>query len=750
VDRISRLITQRARWVLVLAGLAVVLAGLVGVGALGKLKTGGFDDPAAESSRAGSVLEHRFGVDKADLLLLVTAKAGATVDSPEVMAAGRAVTAQLAGEPDVRVLSSYWQSSGAAAAGLRSRDGTRALVLAHVRGDQTAAATAAKRLQPLFTRDLGAATVATGGEQQGNLDTNKQVTTDLATAESLAVPLTLLLLLVVFGSVVAGLLPLLVGVTAIFGTFAALAVISSLTDVSIFALNLTTAMGIGLGVDYALLIVSRFREERARGADTPAAVTTTLRTAGRTIVFSAATVAVALASMLVFPLYFLRSFAYAGIAVVAVAAVAALVVLPALLTVLGPRVDRLSLPWVARRGQAATRTSGGWARLASLVMRRPVLTATPVLAVLVVAALPITGVHFGIPDDRVLQSGVQSRQVGDALRGGFASQDAAALHVVLPSVRGGGDAVTAYAVRLSALPGVARVAAPAGVYAAGRTVAPAVAARGAAGADATGSWLTVVGSVDPNGDAARTLVRAIRDTPAPGAALVTGPSAFLVDGLASIGGRLWLAGLLIAVSTFVLLFLFTGSVVVPIKALLLNVLSLGAVLGAMVWVFQEGHLSSLLGFTPGPLTASMPILLFCVAFGLSMDYEVFLLSRIKEEHDAGASTRDAVAAGLERTGRIVTTAAALLAITFFAFGTSGVSFIQLFGIGTGLAIVIDATLVRGILVPALMRVMGEANWWAPRPLRRLHDRIGLAEGGARPQPASVPAQRDEPKVGATV
>jgi len=721
-SRTARLVTRRARWVLALGGLAVVLAAVVGAGALGKLKGGGFDDPSSPSSRAQQVLEHRFGVDSANLLLLVSAHAGGTVDSPAVVAAGRVVTAKLAAEPGVRVLTTYWSPGGGPT--LRSRDATRALVVAHVAGSQDDADKAAKLLQPRYTGDLGPADVATGGIEQGNLDVNGSVTKDLASAESLAVPLTLVLLLLVFGSVVAGLLPLLVGGVSIVGTFATLGALVRVTDVSIFALNLTTALGIGLGVDYSLLVVSRYREELAGGASTTDAIATTLRTAGRTIVFSAATVAVALSAMLVFPLFFLRSFAYAGIAVVAVATVAALVLLPALLMVLGPRVERLSLPWTRRRGQAATRPSNGWARLASFVMRRPLLAGMPVLAVLLLGAVPLTGIHFGIPDDRVLQTGTQARQVGDIIRGDFASQDGAAMQVVLPQAQ----TAAAYPAALSALPGVARVATVDGVWSGGRPVAPAGTATAAlSGRDASGSWLSVVPSLDPNSSAAEHLVRQVRALPAPGPALVAGQSAALVDGKVAISDNLWLAGLLITVSTFVLLFLFTGSVVLPIKALLLNVLTLGSVLGVMSWIFVDGHLSGLLGFTPGPIAISMPILLFCVAFGLSMDYEVFLLSRIKEEHDRGAATRDAVAAGLSRTGRIVTTAAVLLAITFFAFGTSGVSFIQFFGIGTGLAIVVDATLVRGVLVPALMRVLGEANWWAPAPLRRLHARIGLRE-----------------------
>jgi RND superfamily putative drug exporter len=536
---------------------------------------------------------------------------------------------------------------------------------------------------------------------------------------------------------------------AVAGTFAALSVLAELTEVSVFALNLTTALGLGLAVDYSLLVVSRFREEMALGRSPAEAVGVTLRTAGRTVLFSSATIAVALSALLVFPLYFLRSFAYAGIAVVAVAALASLVTLPALLFVLGPRVDRLR---VGRRRSAVPSSTGFWNRLASLVMRRPVLAAAPVVGVIAVLTVPFLGVNFGLPDDRVLPAEAsQARQVGDVLRGEFASQDSGALPVVLQGVDGATPAerdaaVASYATALSRVGDVARVDFAGGTVADGRLVAPAqpgAVERMVRGADA---YLQVVPSVDPNGPAAEALVDAVRAVPAPTAAgerLVGGPSAQLVDAKGTIGSRLPLAIGLIAATTFVLLFLFTGSVVLPLKALVINAVSIVGVLGAMVWVFQDGNLSEVLGFTPTPLSLTMPLLMFCVAFGLSMDYEVFLLGRIKEQHDAGADTVTAVASGLERTGRIVTTAAALLAITFFAFTTSKVSFLQLFGLGTGLAIVLDATLVRGVLVPALMRIMGRLNWWAPRPLRAVYERFGLAEA-PDPVPGADPTPRPQP------
>ncbi|HEX8132424.1 MAG TPA: MMPL family transporter, partial [Actinomycetes bacterium] len=485
----------------------------------------------------------------------------------------------------------------------------------------------------------------------------------------------------------------------------------------------------------------RYREELRAGREPADALLATMTTAGRTVLFSAATVAVSLLALLVFPLYFLRSFGYAGIAVVALAALGALVVLPALLAVLGRRVDRLRLPLGRQRATSASAGGGGfWHRLATGVMRRPLPIATGVVAFLLLLGTPFLGVRFGLPDDRVLPAGAGSRQVADALRTGFAADDASALAVV---ATGTGDPaahrqdIDGYATALSRLDDVSRVDALTGSYADGRRLrGPTPASRRFAAPD--GTWLSVVPSVGSSSARGEELVARVRALPAPFGAQVTGPAAQLVDTKAALASHLPAAAAIIATVTFVLLFLMTGSVVIPLKALVLNLLSLTAVYGAMVFVFQEGHLADVLGFTAtGTIDTSMPVLMFCIAFGLSMDYEVFLLSRIKEEHDRTGDTVAAVAVGLERSGRIVTAAAALLAIVFAAFATSQVSFLQLFGVGTALAVVVDATLIRALLVPAFMRLAGRANWWAPAPLRWLHRRVGLREG-------TRPAGREAP------
>jgi putative drug exporter of the RND superfamily len=569
------------------------------------------------------------------------------------------------------------------------------------------------------------ADVTVGGSSAIGNDVLAQVTKSLRTAEMIAVPVILVLLVFAFGSVVAALLPLAIGLIAILGTFAELFVLGSVTSVAIYAINLTTALGLALSIDYALLMISRFREELGRGQDPAQAVLRSMATAGRTIVFSGTTVVAALAVLLIFPMYFLRSFAYAGIGVVLISMAAAVVVLPALLAVLGRRVNSGRLPW-ARNREPST-AAPFWGRLAGQAMRRPALVALPVLAVLVLIALPLRHVQFGTPDDRVLPATTQSRAVGDVLRTDFTGNSATALNVITDGPPGRA-ALTAYATRLSGLAGVARVETSAATFVHGTAVPG---SADPALARPTAQRLSVVSAADPRSDAAKNLVRTVRALPGPGGVgvYVGGDTAELMDTTHAIGTRLPLAALLIMLTTFLVLFLFTGSVVQPLRSLVLNGVTLAATAGLMVWIFQEGHLSGLLHFTALPLDTSMLVLLFCIAFGLSMDYEVIVLSRIKELHDQGRDNRTAVTDGLTRSGRIVTTAAALIAVSFFAFGTATVSFLQLFGLGAGFAVLIDATLVRAVLVPAAQRILGRAAWYAPAPLRRIQARVGLTEAG---------------------
>jgi RND superfamily putative drug exporter len=718
----ARLISRHAR--IVLAGTAIILGVFVILGSqvFGKLQNQGFDDPASGSSQAAVILGSAF-TSRPNFVFLVGARDGETVDDASAAAAGRNFTQQLSGQRGVSGVASWW-STGAPE--LRSRDGLQALVVAHVGagGGHTSSGNA-KAVVAALGSGTSTLTVAVGGSSGVGLDIDTQVGKDLAHAESIAIPITLLLLLLAFGSIIAASLPLAIGVVAVFGAFTGLFLVSQVADVSIYAINLATALGVGLGIDYALLIVNRFREELARGKSIEAALVKTVASAGRTVIFSALTVAVAMSALLVFPVYFLRSFAYAGIGVVLIALLGAMVILPAILTLLGHRVNSGRILRF-RPLRPASGESRFWGGLARTVMRRPLVFGLPVVALLLLAGSPFLHAQFGTPDDRVLPTSSQGRQVGDALRSNFDGGASTALSAVLQ-----GDAtpaaIAAYARHVSALTSVERVDSGAGTFVSGRQVA-AVEPSDAHFASANVQYLSVVGPADTQSRASQQLVSDLRAVnPPPGTtALVGGPAAELVDGNSAIGDHLGVAVGLIAASTFVLLFLFTGSVVLPLKALVLNLLSLTAVFGAMVWVFQDGHGSGLLGFTPGLVNASMPVLLFCIAFGLSMDYEVFLLSRIKEDHDHGATNSEAVVSGLAHTGRIITTAAALLSVTFLAFATSTVSFMQLFGLGTAIAIIVDATLIRGVLVPAFMRLAGDANWWAPGPLRRLRARIGLA------------------------
>jgi RND superfamily putative drug exporter len=716
LHRYGEFVVRRARLLLVISGVLLVAAAVFGAGAFGELKNGGFDDPAAQSSRAQQLIDQNYG-GQTNLVLLVTAKTG-TVDDAATAAAGRQLASTLSGEPDVTSVVSYWT---AGVPSLKSTDGTQAIVLGHIKGDPGQVVTRAKDIIAKVTVDKPEFTVLAGGQAGTGLDVTDQVTTSLAIAEAIAVPVILVLLVFVFGSVVSALLPLAIGAVAIMGTFAELAFLGSITDVSVFAVNLTTALGLGLGIDYALFIVSRFREQLAAGDDVPEAVARTVATAGRTIIFSAGTVAAALAALLVFPQYFLRSFAYAGIGVVAIAALAALVMAPAMLAVLGHRVNAGKLPWSKKvpGGESAR-----WGRLAALAMRRPAMTALPVIALMLLAASPLLGVSFGTPDQGVLRSSADSRQVADTLVAKFPGNASSPIDVVVTGAVPAGPLAT-YAETLSQLPGVVRVDSSAGTFAHGQA-GPANPANATLGRP-DGQRLTVVSDRVTKSIAAQDLVRTVRDVPAPDGTtvLVGGADAVVIDTTHSIGTKLPLAALLVILTTFVVLFLFTGSVVQPIRALILNALSLSATIGILTWVFQDGHLSGLLGFTPRPMDTSMTVLLFCITFGLSMDYEVFLLSRIREEYVRTGDNGLAVADGLAATARVITAAALIMITVFLSFVLGPELIIKQIGLGLAAAILVDATLIRMVLVPATMELLGKANWWLPAWLNRILPNVGF-------------------------
>jgi RND superfamily putative drug exporter len=714
--RIAHLALHAPKRVLVVAGLLFAAALAFGAPVATHLSNGGFTAPDAASSRADHLLLSQFKTDDANLIVELTTTDG--VDR----AGGRAaeITTALQADPYVSQVHSYWQGQPA----LRSTDGRSGLIVALVAGgDDKAPKRASDAIEPfLGTRD--GVTVQAGGQAIANQAVNDQTKSDLAIAEAVSIPITVILLIVIFGSLIASLMPLAIGLFAIVGTLAALRTVATFTHVSIFAMNLTTALGFALAIDYSLLIVNRYREELRRGPVEQALVRT-VQTAGRTVLFSALTVLLSMSALLVFPMYFLRSFAYAGIAVVALAAGAALFVLPALLALIGPRVNSLDVRAFVRRRlrrpapvePPLERTF--WYRVAQFAMRRAVIVGGAVVVLLLVLGAPFLNARWGYPDDRVLPSSAAVHQVGDDLRTRFAQNAAGGVTVVLPDVDSG--QLATYASALARVPGATAVSPPV--------------------TNGRAAYLVVQTDATPYSDAGQRFLSDVRDVPAPAPTLITGAAARSADSLSALGSRLPLALTLIIVSTFVVLFMFTGSLLMPLKALVLNTLSLTATFGAMVWIFQDGHLlGGVFGSTStGYLVATMPILMFCLAFGMSMDYEVFLLSRIREEwlavpaaqRTAEHNTRS-VAVGLARTGRIVTAAAALMAIVFAGIGTSSVIFMQMFGVGLALAVIMDATLVRGLLVPAFMRVAGRANWWAPAPLARWHARRGWTDEAPSP------------------
>lgn len=717
-SRLGPFIYRQAKIIVLLAVILVIAAAALGVHAFGELKTGGFDDPGSQSVRAANLIDQKFG-GSINVLFLVHTQQG-NVDAADVTQAGTHLTRQLAQDSRLNSVVSYWQGHVPA---LRSHDGSYAVIAAHIKGSDEHASAVAKDLQTRYQTSNNLYSVSLGGPAVAGNDIGQNVGKSLGMAEGIAIPLTLLFLTFAFGTVVSALLPLMIGLVAILGTFAELFVLGKITDVSIYAINLTTALGLGLAVDYALFIVSRYREELSNGSNIEAAITKTIGTAGRTVLFSASAVIFALAAMMIFPLYFLRSFAYAGVGVVIIAALSAIIFLPAVLVLLKQRTEKGRLPWAAisHRVEAPF-----WRHVAGFVMRHPALTALPAIAVLLLLASPLHAITFGTPDDRVLRQGVNSRQVGDIMRQQFNSNTANNVQVVLRGESLTAGPIGAYAAKVSSLPGVQNVATAFGIYAGGQRISP----RPLVASASDAALLSVSSGLDPQSNAAEQLVTQIRALPPPSGDIadVGGVAARLTDTKHAIGHRLPLGLAIIAVSTCVILFLFSGSIVQPLRALVTNGLTLAASIGIIVWIFQLGHFTQLLSFAALPTNITMPILLFCIAFGLSMDYEVFLLSRIKEQHDAGADNQTAVAHGLARAGRIVSTAAIMLAISFFAFATASISFLQLFGIGTGLAILFDATLVRGILVPAFMRVVGERSWYAPKPLKLLYGKVGLHEG----------------------
>jgi uncharacterized membrane protein YdfJ with MMPL/SSD domain len=695
--RLARLATRRSKQVVVTALVLAVAAGVLGADVASRLGPYSANDPASQSSKVSDRLARATGLETADTVIALV--------TPASRARATQVASVLRSDPGIGQVASYWSTRDRA---LVSRDGRSTYVVGSFRKG-TSETDALDRVRGHLDRVPG---VTIGGRTAAEHAVNEQVQKDLARAELLVFPLLFLLSFWFFRSLVAALLPPLVGGLAIVFTFLTLRVVNEATELSVFAINLVTGLGLGLAIDWSLFMVSRYREEIAVDGAGPAALARTLGSAGRTVVFSALTVAAALAALLVFPQNFLFSMGVGGALVTLIAALVALVVLPAILALLGERVNALAPRRLRRAADLEARgdQSGFWYRLSRFVMRRPARVAVLSAAFLIALGLPALGIKFTAVDATVLPRHQPARQVDDALRTRFPQGRTKPL-IVAASARPG-PALDRYVASIRRLPAVAAVSRPrpVGQDLARIDVAPRYGALDARSQD---------------------LVRDVRALPAPFDTGVAGESARFVDLQASLRSHIPPALAVLALTTLVLLFLFTGSVILPVKALVMNLLTLSAAFGILVLVFQDGRLEGLLDYTSqGALESSQPIFLFAVAFGLSTDYGVFLLSRIKEARDHGANDREAVALGLQRTGRIVTAAAVLFCVAIGAFSTSGIVFIKELGLGTALAVLLDATIVRALLVPALMELLGHWNWWAPRPLRRLHRRFGLSEGDA--------------------
>jgi len=738
--------------------LLTVALGVFGVPVAQRLSASGFQDPTSESARASQLLTDRFGQGGVQLLVVVSTSAG--VGSPQARAVGTDIVDQLRRSPHVASVTSPWTAPPPAARDLVSKDSTSGLIVAGITGTESDQQKYAKQLSQQVTRDKDGVTVRSGGIAMVNVQITDQSQRDLLVMESIAIPLSFLVLVWVFGGLLAAALPVAVGGMAILGALAVLRAISFATDVSIFALDLTAAMGLALAIDYTLLMISRYRDELDGGASHETAIIRTMMSAGRTVLFSATTVALSVAVMVLFPMHFLKSFAYAGVATVAFAAAAAVIVTPAALVLLGRRLDSLDIRRLARRVLGRPEPDRKpvdqlfWYRWTKSVLRHAVPIGLAGVALLLVLGTPFLGVRWGFPDDRVLPHAASAHQVGDQLRSNFVDNSETAVTIVIPDANQlAPQDIERYAADLSRVPDVSAVSVPTGTFVAGNRVGPPSAATAETGGSA---FLTVDSTAPLFSDRSEAQLDRLHAVPGPAGRRVdiTGTAQINRDSVRAITSRLPLVLGLIAVIMFVLLFLLTGSVVMPLKALVLNVLSLTAGFGAMVWIFQGGHLHAF-GTTPtGTLVANIPVLLFCIAFGLSMDYEVFLVSRIREfwlaSGVAGPTTSgsgvaapttsgwvrtradndESVVLGIARTARVITAAALIMSISFAALIAAHVSFMRMFGLGLTLAVLADATLVRMVLVPAFMHVMGQWNWWAPKWMVVLHQRLGFNDGHA--------------------
>lgn len=693
-ESLGHVIARHKKAVLSVFLLSTILAGAVGSQVFSRFDSGGYSDPGSDSVKVWEYLEDTFKVKDPAVVLVIDAK-NKSVDDPAVVSKAQEIEAQVRSEAGVENVFSYWSSGGAPS--LKNKDGTAGFVFVYLSStDFSEIDRAGGYFQDKYDGPRGELEIfASGGAVFANA-INGRIQDDLKISEAISIPLTFLLLILVFGAMAASAMPLVVGITAILGTFFALYLMTFVTDISIFALNLTTGLGLGLGIDYALLIVNRFREELQKGLSSEDAVVNTLRTAGKTVFYSGLTVVLTLISLTFFPQNFLKSMGYSGAVVVALAVVGALVPLPAILAIIGHKVDK----GVVRKNGIKPKDEGRWAQLARFVMKRPITVVTGSTLLLAILIAPIANVKFSQVDSRVLPKDDRAYIASAFIADEFPGQESNPIEIIFPSGANQTAEISSYANQLAQVPGIVRIGLP---ETAGESVR-----------------LVAIHSMPPRTPEAEQLILQVRELAAPEGTLVGGVAADYADTQGAIAESMPKVAAWIIFTVLLLLFFFTGSILLPIKAIILNFASLAATMGVLTWIFIDGNLTFLVGdfIQTGTLDTSTMVLVAVVAFGLSMDYEVFLLSRIKEEHDAGKSNIESVAYGLQKSARIITAAAFILAVVFAAFVISGVTSIKMMGFGVAFAILLDATLIRAFLVPALMRLFGEWNWWAPKALQR--------------------------------
>jgi putative drug exporter of the RND superfamily len=693
-EKLGNFVAKRRKGVFILFILGILVSGGLGSQAFSRFDSGGYSDPSSDSAKVAEYLQDTFDVRNPSLVMAVHTKGG-SVNDPEVVTSAEELESQIRNDSNTDKVISYWSSGNSPF--LKSKDGTSGLMFVYFKTtDFTETDKLGGQYQEKYDGTYKNLDVYVSGEAVFANAINGNIQEDLKVAEFISIPLTFLLLLLVFGALVASAMPLVIGVTAIIGTFFVMYLLTLFTDVSIFVLNLTTGLGLGLGIDYALLIVNRFREELAKGLSKESAIVNTMKTAGKTVFYSGLTVVVTLISLMFFPLNFLKSMGYAGASVVALAVFGALIPLPALLVMLGEKVNKGRV----RRGALIQREDGRWAQVARFVMRKPITVVAASLAILFFFISPIGNAKFGQVDTDQLPATDRAYISSQFIAEQFPGEEGNPIEIIFPNGSSQPAEISAFTNQLSSVVGIARVGAPQVVGNAVRVEA--------------------VQLMKPRTPASEALIEEIRALPSPDGMLVGGVAADYADTQGAIADTLPIVFGWVVLIVLLLLFAFTGSLILPIKAILLNFLSLAATIGVLWWVFGEGNLQSVVGdfIVTGIIDTNMMVLVAIVAFGLSMDYEVFLLSRIKEEHDAGRSNTESVAIGLQKSARIITAAAFILAIVFASFVTSGVTAIKLLGFGVAFAILLDATLIRALLVPALMRLFGERNWWAPKALKR--------------------------------